>query len=161
MTGLDAEDAAKARAGTCQPATCRRRHPMSTPDQAAIERFMKGQVACWNGHDRDGFMALYREMATESLDIEYVGQPHRQDGWFVIEEMWDKHNDSFELGVATTIYNGNEAAVHHHNTIRATGAVIESIETYKFEPGKLSIRYFLKPPSADSVDLTQFRGFND
>lgn len=103
-------------------------------------------------------MALYRAMASESLEIEYVGLP-RQDGWMVIEEMWDKHNGHFELGVVTTLYNGNEAAVHHHNKIIATGTVIESIETYRFEPGRLSVRYFLKAPEAGTDDLTQFRGF--
>ena len=92
---------------------------MTTVDKGAIERFMQGQVACWNRHDKEAFMALYREMASESLDIEYVGRP-AQDGWFVIEEMWDKHNGQFELGVVSTIINGNEAAIHHHNKIIGT-----------------------------------------
>ena len=131
---------------------------MTTVDQATIERFMQGQVACWNGHDKAGFMALYREVAAQSLEIEYVGRP-LQDGWFVIEEMWDKHNQQFELGVVTTLYNGNEAAVHHHNKIRGSDVIIESIETYRFEPGRLFVRYFLKTPDAGKVDLTQFRGF--
>jgi len=131
---------------------------MTTVDRSLIERFMEGQVACWNSGDKAAFMALYREVAPVSLEIEYVGLP-RQDGWFVIEEMWDKHNGQFELGVVTTIYNGNEAAIHHHNKIIATGVVIESIETYRFEPGRLFVRYFLKAPSAGDVDLTQFRGF--
>ena len=131
---------------------------MTTVDKGAIERFMQGQVACWNRHDKEAFMALYHEMASESLDIEYVGRP-AQDGWFVIEEMWDKHNGQFELGVVSTIINGNEAAIHHHNKIVGTGVVIESIETYRFEPGKLSVRYFLKTPEASSIDLAQFRGF--
>jgi len=67
---------------------------MITVDKGAIERFMQGQVACWNRHDKEAFMALYREMASESLDIEYVGRP-AQDGWFVIEDT-DKPSKEFE-----------------------------------------------------------------
>jgi hypothetical protein len=37
--------------------------------------------------------------------------------------------------------------------------VIESIETYRFEAGRLLVRYFLKPPAAAGTDLAHFRGF--
>ena len=132
---------------------------MTTVDKAAIERFMQGQVACWNAHDKVGLMALYREMASESLDIGYAGRTDDKDGWFIIEEMYDKHNAQFRLEVVETIINGNEAAVHHRNCIIGSDAVIESIETYRFEPGRLSVVYFLKPPATAGVDLNQFRGF--
>ena len=128
-------------------------------DPQWIERFMTGQVACWNAHDRAGFMALYREVAPEHLDIGYAGRSDTADGWFVIEEMWDKHNAQFRLEVVDTLINGSEAAVHHRNCIVGSDAVIESIETYRFEPGRLSVVYFLKPPAAPAVDLGQFRGF--
>jgi hypothetical protein len=131
---------------------------LQTVDRASIEQFMHGQVACWNAHDRSGFLDWYKKMATLSLEIEYVGRTDQKDGWFVIEEMWDKHNTQFELVVATTAINGNEAAVHHHNNIRGTDVTIESIETYRFEPGRLWVRYFLKAPASDSVDTEQFRG---
>ena len=131
----------------------------ATVDPQTIERFMTGQVACWNAHDRDGFMALYREVAPERLDIGYAGRSDTTDGWFVIEEMWDKHNAQFRLEVVDTLINGSEAAVHHRNCIVGSDAVIESIETYRFEPGRLSVVYFLKPPAAPAVDLGQFRGF--
>jgi len=113
---------------------------MRTVDNAAIERFMRGQVACWNAHDKAGFLALYRELAPESL------------------EMWDKHNRQITLDVVTTIINGSEAAVHHRNCIAGTDLAIESIETYRFEPGRLFVRYFLKPPAGAEVNLDQFRG---
>jgi hypothetical protein len=130
-----------------------------TVDAAAIDRFMLGQVACWNAHDKPGLMALYREMAAVGLDIGYAGRSTDKDGWFVIEEMYDKHNVQFRLEVVETIVNGDEAAVHHRNCIVGTDAVIQSIETYRFEPGRLSVVYFLKPPADADVDLGQFRGF--
>ena len=130
----------------------------TTVDKASIERFMKGQVACWNSGDREGFMAHYREMASEQLYIGYAGRSDPNTGWFIIEEMWDKHNAGFRLEVVETIINGNEVAVHHRNCIKGTDAVIESIETYRFEPGRLSVVYFLKAP-AQAVELEQFRGF--
>ncbi|MDZ4101483.1 MAG: nuclear transport factor 2 family protein [Hydrogenophaga sp.] len=128
-----------------------------TPEQ--IERFMSGQVRCWNKHDRAGLIALYREMASTQLTIEYVGRAQQADGWLVIEEMFDKHNHQFRLEVVNTIINGNEAAVRHRNCIVGSSQVIESIETYRFGPGTLHVRYFLQPPKDTSVNLEQFRGF--
>lgn len=124
-----------------------------------IERFMRDQVVHWNGHDKAAFMALYREIAPLSLEITYAGRSDQADGWLVIEEMYDKHNAQFRLEVVSTIYGGNEAAVHHHNCIVGTDAIIESIETYRFEPGRLWVCYHLKAPAAEQVDLNQFRGF--
>jgi hypothetical protein len=126
---------------------------------ADIERFMKGQVAAWNAHDKPAFMALYREFAPQHLEILYAGRSEANDGWFVIEEMWDKHNLQFRLEVVTTIINGSEAAVHHHNCIVGSAVVIESLETYRFTPGRLSVVYHLKPPALSAEQLQQFRGF--
>lgn len=128
-----------------------------TPE--TITRFMHGQAAAWNAHDKAGLMALYREVAAEHLEIEYVGRTEQAEGWLVIEEMYDKHNAQFRLEQVMTIVNGNEAAAHHRNCIRGTDIVIDSIETYRFEPGRLFVRYFLKAPDSAAVDLSQFRGF--
>lgn len=130
----------------------------ATVTRATVERFMRGQVKCWNGHDKEGFLALYREIAPDGLDIEYVGRADRKDGWFVIEEMWDKHNHQISLDVVTTIFCGTEAAIHHRNQIIGTDLAIESLELYQFSPGRLNVRYFLKPPQG-GLDLNQFRGF--
>ncbi len=132
---------------------------MNAVSRETIERFMHGQAAAWNAHDKAGLLALYRELAPEHLSIEYVGRTEQADGWLVIEEMYDKHNAQFRLEQVTTVINGNEAAVHHRNCIRGTDAVIESIETYRFEPGRLFVRYFLKAPETGALDLAQFRGF--
>lgn len=132
---------------------------MSQINPEQIQRFMTGQVRCWNHHDKAGLLALYREMAPALLNIEYVGRAQQVDGWLVIEEMFDKHNHQFRLEVVNTIINGNEAAVHHRNCIVGSSQVIESIETYQFGPGTLHVRYFLQPPQDASVNLEQFRGF--
>jgi hypothetical protein len=125
----------------------------------AIMAFMQGQAQCWNAHDKAGMLAHYRAVAPMGLDIEYVGRADQAEGWLVLEEMYDKHNAQFRLEQVVTIVNGNEAAAHHRNCIRGTDIVIESIETYRFEPGRLFVRYFLKAPEAAAVDLSQFRGF--
>ena len=132
---------------------------MSQINPEQIQRFMTGQVRCWNHHDKAGLLALYREMAPTELNIEYVGRAQQADGWLVIEEMFDKHNHQFRLEVVNTIINGNEAAVHHRNCMVGSSQVIESIETYRFGPGTLHVRYFLQPPQDASVNLEQFRGF--
>ncbi len=48
-----------------------------TPER--IERFMHGQAAAWNAHDKAGLLALYREVAAEHLSIEYVGREQVYD----------------------------------------------------------------------------------
>ena len=107
--------------------------------------------------------ALQRHRATrcgdQARDAEPGARAEQADGWLVIEEMYDKHNHQFRLEVVNTIINGNEAAVHHRNCIVGTNQVIESIETYRFGPGSLHVRYFLKPPVDAAVNLEQFRGF--
>ena len=131
---------------------------LTTLDAPAILSFMKAQVAAWNAHDKAAFMACYREVAPNGLEIEYVGRAEQAEGWFVIEEMYDKHNAQIRLEVDLTVQNGNEVAVHHRNCIVGSELVIHSIETYRFDAGRLCIRYFLKPPEVSPADLQQFRG---
>jgi hypothetical protein len=45
--------------------------------------------------------------------------------------------------VRQCIVNGNEAACHHLNAFREHEGGIETIELYRFEEGKLSVRYFI------------------
>lgn len=131
----------------------------AAPDAAAIHAFLKGQVEAWNAHDRERFVGWYREIAPALLQIDYAGRPEKRGGLEVIEEMYDQHNQQIRLEVVSTILNGNEAALHHRNCIVGTDLVIESIETYRFEAGKLFVRYYLQPPGGAGVDMQQFRGF--
>lgn len=117
-------------------------------ERSAIDHFLHGQLACWNDSDKQGFFNHYREIAGAGLDIEYVGQP-RRDPWQVLEAMWTQQNARIRIEVAACIVNGNEAACHHRNLMRdgcgGTGG-IETIETYRFEAGRLWVRYFVARP---------------
>ncbi|TKA89686.1 nuclear transport factor 2 family protein [Halopseudomonas bauzanensis] len=116
---------------------------MSDIDNKAIESFLHGQIECWNSGDREGFFKHYRAVAANGLDIEYLGRPV-MDGFPILENMWDQQNSKFALEVEVTIIAGNEAACHHKNVMRDGSGVIETIELYKFEGGRTSVRYFIK-----------------
>ncbi len=107
-----------------------------------VERFLHGQVACWNAGDKEGFLAHYRAMAPRGLTIEYVGQPAR-DGWPVLEAMWEAQASRIAIEVQATVISGDEAACHHRNRVIGTGAAIPTIELYRFGDGTLSVRYFI------------------
>ena len=42
------------------------------------------------------------------------------------------------------IVNGDEAACHNRNWVRGTDNWIETIELYRFDSGRLRVRYFIK-----------------
>ena len=74
----------------------------------SIQRFMKGQVSAWNAHDREAFLDCYRQIAPESLVIEYAGRTDTRDGWFILEEMFDKHtmmNNDLNYAEIQVYYN--------------------------------------------------------
>jgi hypothetical protein len=84
----------------------------------SIERFIHAQVKAWNAGDREAFLGAYREAAPNGLQIEYVGRPNA-DGWSILEGMWAQQNAKIEI--------------------------IETIELYRFDAGRLQVRYFIKP----------------
>jgi len=110
----------------------------------SIERFMHAQVKAWNAGDREAFLRAYREAAPNGLQIEYVGRP-TADGWPVLEGMWAQQNAKIEIEEVLTIVNGSEAACHNRNKVRGTSIAIETIELYRFDAGRLQVRYFIKP----------------
>ncbi|MRV70544.1 nuclear transport factor 2 family protein [Duganella sp. FT92W] len=114
-------------------------------DRDAIDHFLHGQIECWNASDKEGFFAHYRRIAPEGLDIEYVGRP-RHDPWQVLEGMWAQQNARIRIEVASCIVNGNEAACHHRNVLRDGSGGIDTIETYRFDGGRLYVRYFVALP---------------
>lgn len=114
-------------------------------NNAEIEHFLHAQVRCWNAADKAGFMGAYRQVAEAGLTIEYVGR-EPADGWTVLEAMWERQNSAVEIEEVQVIINGNEAACHNRNRIKGTGKVVETIELYRFDPGRLSVRYFIGQP---------------
>ena len=112
-------------------------------DQSAIEQFLHRQVAAWNAGDKSAFLAAYRAAAPEGLDIEYVGQP-ASNGWPVLEGMWAAQAAKIEIEELLLVVNGDESACHNRNKVRGTSVAIETIELYRFDEGRLSVRYFIQ-----------------
>lgn len=115
-------------------------------DKTTIEHFMHAQVQAWNAGDKDAFLAAYRAVAPKGLQIEYVGRGPAADGWPVLEGMWTAQAAKIAIEEVALIVNGNEAAGHNRNLVRGTTMAVETIELYRFEDGKLSVRYFVRQP---------------
>ncbi|MEH6482978.1 MULTISPECIES: nuclear transport factor 2 family protein [Pseudomonas] len=111
-------------------------------DKHVIEEFLHGQVECWNNGDKEGFFAHYRQVAPNGLSIEYVGKP-QHDAWLTLEGMWAQQQPKIRIDVRQCIVNANEAACQHLNAFREQDGGIDTIETYRFEDGKLFVRYFI------------------
>ncbi|RQH04951.1 nuclear transport factor 2 family protein [Paraburkholderia dinghuensis] len=108
-----------------------------------IEAFLLAQTDHWNTGDKQAFLDDYRRAAPDGLTIEYVGRPP-QDGWVVLDHMWDQQRDKIRVEPVAKIVNGNEAACYVRNVIIGTGRAIETIELYRFDAGQLYVRYFVK-----------------
>jgi len=114
-------------------------------DKAAIEAFLHEQVRAWNAGDKEAFLAAYRGAAPNGLRIEYVGRP-AVDGWTVLDGMWAQQSAKIEIEEVVAIVNGDEAACHNRNKLRGTATAIETIELYRFDAGRLHVRYFVGQP---------------
>jgi hypothetical protein len=114
-------------------------------ETSAIENFLHTQIQAWNAGDRDAFFAAYRQAAPRGLTIEYVGKA-AGDGWPVLEGMWAQQSAKIEIEEVVAIVNGAEAACHNRNLVRGTTLAIETIETYRFDDGHLTVRYFVRQP---------------
>lgn len=112
-------------------------------NKATIEQFLHTQTKAWNAGDKDAFLEAYRAIAPNGLQIEYVGRP-AEDGWPILEAMWAQQSAKIQIEEIAAIVNGNEAACHNRNWVRATQNWIESIELYRFDSGRLQVRYFIK-----------------
>jgi hypothetical protein len=112
-------------------------------DKATIEHFLHAQNKAWNEADRESFFAAYSAAAPFGLQIEYVGRP-AADGWPVLEAMWAQQSAKIQIEEVALIVNGNEAACHNRNWLRGTDTWIETIELYRFDSGRLQVRFFIK-----------------
>jgi len=117
-------------------------------DKATIENFLHAQVQAWNAGDRDAFFDAYRAVAPKGLQIEYVGRGPAGDGWPVLEGMWAAQAAKIGIEEVALIVNGDEAACHNRNQVRGTAISIETIELYRFEAGRVTVRYFIHQPGA-------------
>ena len=112
-------------------------------DKATIEHFLHAQAKAWNGADREAFFSAYGAVAPGGLQIEYVGRP-AADGWPILEAMWAQQSAKIQIEEVALIVSGNEAACHNRNWVRGTDNWIETIELYRFDSGRLQVRYFIK-----------------
>jgi hypothetical protein len=115
-------------------------------DHSSIEKFVHAQAKAWNSGDKAAFLEAYSSVAPNGLEIEYVGRP-AADGWPVLEAMWDQQNSKVEVESIATIVNAGEAACHNRNWIRGTQNWIETIELFRFDSGRLKVRYFIQQSS--------------
>jgi hypothetical protein len=111
-------------------------------NKAAIDQFLHTQAEAWNDGDKDTFFDAYRAVAPRGLQIEYVGRP-ADNGWPILETMWAQQSAKIQIEVIATIVNGDEAACHNRNWVRGTQNWIESIELYRFDAGRLTLRFFI------------------
>jgi hypothetical protein len=116
---------------------------ISAMNKIAVEKFLHAQAKAWNDGDKSGFFAAYRAAAPGGIEIEYVGQP-TGDGWPILEAMWGQQNAKIQIEEVVAIVNANEAACHNRNWVRGTGTWIETIELYRFDSGRLHVRFFIK-----------------
>jgi hypothetical protein len=112
-------------------------------NKIAIEQFLHAQAKAWNEGDKDAFFGAYRAAAPAGMQIEYVGRP-AEDGWPILEGMWAQQSAKIQIEEIAAIVNGNEAACHNRNWVRGTQIWIESIEFYRFDSGRLQVRYFIE-----------------
>lgn len=118
---------------------------MKEYSQQDIQKWLENNFLFWNNRDREAFTQLYRDASPNGLIIEYVGQPEVEDGWAAFNYMWDNYNGNITAEPQQILVNGNEGACYVHNISKADNDERQpSIETYKFEQGKLLIRYFHK-----------------
>ncbi|SOE73136.1 hypothetical protein SAMN05446635_4719 [Burkholderia sp. OK233] len=117
---------------------------MSTSETTEfIPAFLHGQTEHWNAGDKAAFFDAYRRVAPAGLTIEYIGRPP-QDGWPVLEHMWENQRANIRAEPVAKIINGNEAACYVRNVIIGTDRAIETVELFRFEAGRLFVRYFIK-----------------
>jgi hypothetical protein len=112
-------------------------------NKTAIEQFLHAQAKAWNDGDKSGFFAAYGAAAPSGLQIEYVGRP-AAEGWPTLEAMWAQQNAKIQIEEVALIVNDNEAACHNRNWVRGSDNWIETIELYRFDSGRLQVRYFIK-----------------
>jgi hypothetical protein len=112
-------------------------------DKPTIEHFLHAQAKAWNEADRESFFAAYGAVAPSGLQIEYVGRP-ASDGWPILEAMWAQQSAKIQIEEVALIVNGDEAACYNRNWVRGTDKWIETIELYRFESGRLLVRYFIE-----------------
>lgn len=112
-----------------------------TPSSDEIAEFLRTQYLLWNDNKIDEMMAYFRRMAPNGFTIEYVGA-EPQEGEQAMADMIAQYRGKVRTDLRQLLVNGNEAASYVDNRFLETDTGLPSIETYRFEDGKMYIRYF-------------------
>src|SRR5690606_16648714 len=101
----------------------------------------------WNENKIDDLLALFDKMGPEGFTIEYVGQ-EPVEGKKAIADMWAQYGGKSPAKPQLVLVNGNEGAAYVLNYVQTDKGemVLPSLETYKVEDGKLTIRYYHNIP---------------
>ncbi|ALR22017.1 MULTISPECIES: nuclear transport factor 2 family protein [Sphingobium] len=114
---------------------------MSDVSKQDIENFITNQYRLWSENRIDEMMDLFRAIAPNGFTIQYVGAPE-VEGEKAMADMIAEYAGKIRTDLVRLLINGNEAATVVDNIRNDTEQVIPSIETYRFENGKMYVRYF-------------------
>ena len=114
---------------------------MSELSKQDIEHFITTQYQLWSENRVDEMMALFRTIAPNGFTIQYIGSPEIE-GEKAMVEMIAAYAGKIRTELVRLLINGNEAAAVIDNIRNDTGEVSPSIETYRFESGRMHARYY-------------------
>lgn len=114
---------------------------MSELSKQDIENFITSQYQLWSENRVDEMMALFRTIAPNGFTIQYVGEP-AIEGEKAMADMIASYAGKIRTELVRLLINGNEAAAVINNIRNESGEVKPSIETYRFENGRMHARYY-------------------
>tara|TARA_R110000787_G_scaffold79023_9_gene172788 strand:- start:5819 stop:6190 length:372 start_codon:yes stop_codon:yes gene_type:complete len=108
-----------------------------------LEQAIRDNYRLWNEGKREELDRLFAAMGPDGFTIEYVGAPSI-DGPTAMADMWTKYGGQCITEPVEVIVNGSEGAAYVANRLQTPDGVVTlpSLETYKVEDGRLTIRYF-------------------
>jgi hypothetical protein len=116
-----------------------------TPSVAEIDRFIREQYRLWSADAVDDMLELFRNVAPRGYTIQYVGHP-AEEGNAAMATMISQYRGKVRTHLRQLIVNGAEAAAVVDNEFVETATTVPSIETYRFEGGRMEIRYYHEAP---------------
>lgn len=120
---------------------------MSEAETLDLEQAIRDNYRLWNEGKREELDELFQAMGPNGFTIQYVGFPI-MDGPAAVADMWTQYGGKCITEPLEVIVNGTEGAAYVANRMQTPDGVttLPSLETYKVEDGKLSVRYFHRTP---------------
>ena len=116
---------------------------MTASETLDLDQAIRDTYRLWNEGSYEELNTLFRTMGPNGFSIEYVGSP-AVDGPAAIEAMWLQYGGKCTTEAVEVIVNGSEGAAYVANHLQTEEGVtiLPSLETYRVDDGKLTIRYF-------------------